>query len=139
MAGDVLSDGDTTPTFEIGNNSTPVNLFFTCVLSHAVQDLEEGVYIRYCLDGSLFDSRRLTSKTRTLHKLIHEAPFSPMSVPSCHTKTVIYSQCSILCPKVSRLFGPTISLNKIEVLHQLAPNSDQITETLSQTVTGSRM
>ena len=124
MAGEVLTDGDKNyPRLRSEIAPAQFNLFFTCVLSHAVQDLEEGKCIRYCLDGSPFDLRRLTAKTRTLQKLIHEAPFSPMSVPSCHTKTVIYSQCSIPCPKVSRLFGPTISLNKIEVLHQPAPNS----------------
>ena len=28
------------------------NLFFTCVLTHALNDLERGVYLRYGLDGS---------------------------------------------------------------------------------------
>ena len=80
-AGEVLTNGDTTFSFEIGNSSSPApalfNLFSTCVHSYAVRDLEEGVYIRYCLDTSLLDLRRLTAKTRALHKLIHEAPFSP--------------------------------------------------------------
>ena len=100
------------------------NLFFTCVFSHAVQDLEEGVYITYCLDGSLFDLRRLTAKTRTLHKLIYEAQLSPTSVPSCHIKTVIYNHCLTASPR----HPSCLDLSKIEVLHQPAPNSNTLTK-----------
>ena len=125
------------PRLKSGIAPALINLFFTCVFSHAVQDLEEGVYIRYCLDGSLFDLRRLTAKTRTLHKLIHEAQFSPMSVPYCHTKTVIYSQWLTASQR-----HPDCSDRQsvwARLLHQPAPNSDPVNETLLQTVPGSRM
>ena len=72
MAGEVLTDGDKNyPRLRSEIAPALFNLFFTCVLSHAIEDLEEGVYIRYCLDGSLFDLQRLTAKTGTLRKLIH--------------------------------------------------------------------
>ena len=49
---------------------------YTCVLKQAAQGLEEGVYFRYRFDGSIFNLRRLTSKTKTLTDLIREALFA---------------------------------------------------------------
>ncbi|KAL8589989.1 hypothetical protein ACOMHN_007014 [Nucella lapillus] len=54
MTGKVLSGGEASEPFEIANGikqgcvSAPVlfNLFFTCVISRAVRDIEDGVYIR---------------------------------------------------------------------------------------------
>ena len=43
------------------------------MLSQAVKDSEEGVYIRCHLDGSLFDIRTLNAKTKCLQELIQEA------------------------------------------------------------------
>ena len=65
MVGLVLAGDDTSAPFEISNGVkqgcvlTPVlfNLFFTCVLNHALSDLEIGIYIKYRLNGSLFDLR----------------------------------------------------------------------------------
>ena len=36
-------------------NEEMLNLFFAYMLSDAVQDAEEGVYIRYHLNGSILD------------------------------------------------------------------------------------
>ena len=74
MTGQVLSNGNVTDAFVISNGVkrgcvlAPVlfNVFFTCTLSHAVQDLKKGVYIRYHFDSSLFDLCRLTEKTTSL-------------------------------------------------------------------------
>ena len=49
------------------------NLFFSCVLTHALCDLERGVYLRYGLDGSLFDVRRPKAKTETLERLFADS------------------------------------------------------------------
>ena len=65
MMGQVLHGGDTLASFAITNGVkqgcvlTPVlfSLFSACMHSQAVKDLEEGVYIRYRLDGSLIDLR----------------------------------------------------------------------------------
>lgn len=51
------------------------NLFFTYVLTQMVQDLEEGLCTHQCYDGSMFDQRRLTAKTKTLTSFIQEALF----------------------------------------------------------------
>ena len=65
MTGQVLSDVEASELFSISNGVkqgcvlAPVlfNLFFTFVLNHAIRDLEQGVYLRYRLDGLLFDLR----------------------------------------------------------------------------------
>ena len=84
MTGQVLSDGEASEPFGISNGIkqgcvlAPVlfNLFITCVLNHAVRDLEKAAYLRYRLEGSLFDLRRLTDKTKTVGKIVLEALFA---------------------------------------------------------------
>uniref|UniRef100_A0A5F8GN97 RNA-directed DNA polymerase n=1 Tax=Monodelphis domestica TaxID=13616 RepID=A0A5F8GN97_MONDO len=84
MTGEVLSGGETSDCFNISNGMkqgcvlTPVlfNLYFNQVLRQAVMDLDLGVYIKYRLDGSLFNLRRLTAKTKTTERLILEALFA---------------------------------------------------------------
>ena len=76
MTGQVLSNGNVTDAFVISNGvkegcvqaTVLFNDFFTCMLSHAVQDLEKGVYICYLLDSSLFDLRQLTAKMKLSSK-----------------------------------------------------------------------
>ena len=51
-------------------------VFFTCMLSHALQDLEKRVYICHHLEGSLFDLRQLTAKTKSLQTLLQEVLFA---------------------------------------------------------------
>ena len=77
------SQGDASTHFVIANRmkqgcvlaSVLFILFFTCMLSHAVKNLEERVYVRYRLDGSLFDLRRRKAKTKTFQTLLQEALF----------------------------------------------------------------
>ena len=90
-------------------------------LAHTVLDLEEGVYVRYRLDGSLFDPRRLTAKTKRLRTLIQEAIFADDCAEMAHRD----KDLQLMLDKFSegsKLFGLTISLVKIEVVHQAAPN-----------------
>lgn len=73
MTGQVLSSGDVMDTFEISNGVKQgcilalvlFNVIFAFMLSRTVQDLEQGVYIHYCLDGSLFDLCCITAKTKS--------------------------------------------------------------------------
>ena len=74
MSGSILCNGDTSTPFGISNRVkqgcvlAPVlfNLFFTRVLTHALRDLKTGIYIKYRLEGSLFDLRRLRAQTKTV-------------------------------------------------------------------------
>ncbi|KAL8566739.1 hypothetical protein ACOMHN_050387 [Nucella lapillus] len=96
------------------------NLFFTCVLSHAVRDIEDGVYIRYRIDGSLFGLRRLSAKTKTIKKLILEALFADDCALMAHTESALQLIVNKFA-EASCLFGLTISLGKTEVLFQPSP------------------
>ena len=70
MTGQVLSNGEHSNIFAISNGVkqgcvlAPVlfNLFFTQVLLHAVKDQNLGFYIKYRLDGSLFDQAIINRK-----------------------------------------------------------------------------
>ncbi|KAL8606845.1 hypothetical protein ACOMHN_036483 [Nucella lapillus] len=123
MTGMVLSGAEASEPFEITNGVkqgcvlAPVlfNLFFTCIISHAVRDIEDGVYIRYRMDGSLFDLRHLSAKTKTINKFILEALFADDCALMAHTESTLQLIVNKFA-KASRLFGLTISLGKTEVL-----------------------
>ena len=74
MTGHVLCNGDCTNSFNISNSVkqgcvlAPVlfNLFFSQVLLHTVKELNLGVYVRYRSDGSVFELRRLSARTKTV-------------------------------------------------------------------------
>ncbi|KAL8589992.1 hypothetical protein ACOMHN_007017 [Nucella lapillus] len=131
MTSMVLSGGEASEPFDItngvkqgggGGGLAPVlfNLFFICVLSYAVRDIEDGVYIRYRMDGSLFDLRRLSVKTKTIEKLILEALFADDCALMAHTESTLQLIFNKFAEE-SRLFGLTISLGKTEVLFQSSP------------------
>ena len=128
LTGQVLSDGEASEPFSISNGVkqgcvlAPVlfNLFFTCVLNHAIGDLEQGVYLRYRLDGSLFDLRRLTAKTKTVEKTVLEALFADDCALMAHRESDLQIIVNMFA-EASRLFGLTISIGKTEVLFQPAP------------------
>ncbi|KAL8570335.1 hypothetical protein ACOMHN_035753 [Nucella lapillus] len=103
MTSMVLSGGEAFEPFEITNGVkqgcvlAPVlfNLFFTCVLSHAVRDIKDGVYIRLSSPTTV-----LSWKTR---------PESALQLIVNKFAEAFY------------LFGLTISLGKTEVLFQPSP------------------
>ncbi|XP_068671353.1 uncharacterized protein [Montipora foliosa] len=82
------------------------------------KDLEFGIYIRYRLDGSLFDLRRLSARTKTLERLQIEALFADDCALMVHKE----NHLQVITDKFSeaaKLFG----LCKTEVLLQPAPAS----------------
>ena len=98
------------------------NVFFTCMLSHDVQDLEKGIYIRYCLDGSLFDLRRLPAKTKSQQTLLREVLFADDCALVTHAQHDLQRILDRFS-EASKLFGLIISLGKTEVLYQPTPYS----------------
>ena len=89
---------------------------------YAVQDLKKGFYIRYRLDVSLFDQRRLTAKTKSRQTLLQEVLFSDDCAQMGHAEQDLQRMLDRLF-EASKLFGLTISLGKTEVLNQPAPYS----------------
>lgn len=128
MKGQVLFNGDHSDPFEISNRVkqrcilTPLlfSLFFTCVFKEAMLDLDVSVYICDHLDGSSFDLRQLTAKTKTPTNLIWEVLFADNCTMMSHKP----SDLQIMLDKfaeASKQFG-LISLNKTKILYQPAPN-----------------
>ena len=89
-------------------------------MAHAVQDLERGL----CMDGSLFDLRRLTAKTNSLFDLIQEALFAGDCALVTHEDSGLQLMLSRFS-RAAKIFGLTISLKKTEVLHQPAPGGNK--------------
>ena len=94
ITGQVLSNGNVTDAFVISNGVNqgcvlaPVlfNVFFTCMLSHAIHYLEKGIYIQYRLDGSLFDLHRLTGKSKSQQNLLQEVLFGDDCAQVAHAE-----------------------------------------------------
>ena len=125
MTGEVLSIA----TFlrKQGCILTPVilNLFFIQVLLYCFRGLDLGIYIRYHLDGWLFDLQCLKAKTKTLERLTTTALFTDACTfitPQEYHLQAILDRFA----KVSKVFCLTINLGKMEVLLWPAPNSDPL-------------
>jgi len=68
---------------------TLLTIFFSMMLNQATADLytEDGIYIRYRLDGSLFNLRRLQARTKIKEQLIMELLFADDAALVAHTET----------------------------------------------------
>ena len=92
------------------------------MLNHALKDLDRGIYIKYRLNGSLFDLSRPRAKTKTVERLVTEALFADDCALMAHTEVDLQLTVSKFA-EASQLFGLTISLGKTEVLYQPSPAS----------------
>ena len=84
ITGQVPCNGDCTNSFNYSNGVKQgcetdlvlFNLFISQVLLRTAKDPDLGVYVRYCSEGSVFDLRRLSARTKTVEKLIIKALFA---------------------------------------------------------------
>ncbi|KAJ7426266.1 hypothetical protein WISP_17475 [Willisornis vidua] len=82
-------------------------------------DEENGIYIRYRTNGSLFNPRRLKAHTKTLNHLVHKLLFADDATLVAHTEAAL--QCLTSCfADAAELFGLEVRLEKTEVLYQPA-------------------
>ena len=104
---------------------TLFSIFFSMMLKQATEDLDDddAVYIRYRLDGSLFNLRRLQAHTKTLEQLIHDLLFADDAALVAHSERALQHITSCFA-EAARLFGLEVSLKKTEVLHQPAPREE---------------
>ena len=101
------------------------SVFFSMMLKQATADLDDddGIYIRYRTDGSLFNLRRLQAHTMTMEQLIREMLFADDAALAAHSETAIQRITSCFA-EAAQLFGLEVSLKKTEVLHQPAPHEE---------------
>ncbi|KAK4300003.1 hypothetical protein Pmani_027771 [Petrolisthes manimaculis] len=100
---------------------TLFTVFLSMMLKQATEDIDDkdAIYIRYHLDGSLFNLRRLQAHTKTLEQMIHNLLFVDDDALVSHTRAM---QClTSYLAEAAQHFGSEISLRKTEVLHQPAP------------------
>ena len=133
-------NGDLSEPFPITNGvkqgcvlaPTLFTIFFSMMLKQATEgiaDDEDTVYIRYRLDGSLFNLRRLQAHTKTREQLIRDLLFPDDAALVAHSERAL--QCLTSCfAEAAELFGLQVSLKKTEVLHQpAAPGKSTILRT----------
>ena len=92
---------------------TLFTIFFSMVLKPATEDLddEDCDYIRYCLDGSLFNLRRLQARTKTLEQLIRDLLFTDDAALAAHTERALQYIKSCFAD-AARFFVLEVSLKK---------------------------
>ncbi|KAK2573141.1 RNA-directed DNA polymerase from mobile element jockey [Acropora cervicornis] len=126
--GQVKHNGEFSDSFPIENGvkqgcvlaPTLFAVFFSMMLREAKEDLYEGVYIRFRTDGSVFNLRRLLSRTKTLEQLILDLLFADDCALLAHTEEALQTVVNRFA-KAAKAFGLTISLKKTEVLFQKPP------------------
>ncbi|CAE1227265.1 unnamed protein product [Acanthosepion pharaonis] len=137
MTGQVLSSGNVTDTFEASNGvkqgcvlaTILFNVFFACMLSQGLQDLEQGVYIHDCLDGYFFDVCHLTATTKSPQDLLQEVLFAGDCTLVAHEESDLQLMLDNFSD-ASKFFGLKVSLGKTEVLHQPTPNTNTSASTI---------
>ena len=104
---------------------TLFSIFFSMMLKQATADLDddEGVYVRYRLDGSLFNLRRLQAHTKKQERLIQDLLFADDAALVARTERAFQRVTSCFAD-ASRLFGLEVSLKKTEILHQPTPHEE---------------
>ncbi|KAJ1150520.1 hypothetical protein NDU88_003311 [Pleurodeles waltl] len=124
-----LDYGDSSDAFPVTNGvkqgcilaSTLFSMMFSAILSDAFCcDEETRIQVRYGTDGRIFNLRRLPAKTKVEEDSVSDFLFADDCTLNAATEAQL-QQSMNLFPTSCRNFGLTISMEKIEVLHQLTP------------------
>lgn len=128
--GQIRLDGDLSDPFPISNGvkqgcvlaPTLFSIFLSMLIKQATEDLddEDGVYVRYRLDGRHFNLRRLQAHSKTQERLIRDLLFADDAALVAHTEQALRRITTCFADAV-QLFGLEVSLKKTEVLYQPAP------------------
>ena len=116
---------------------TLFRIFFRVMLKQAMEGLDgdNAVYIRYRLEGSLFNLRRLQAHTKTLEQLFRDLLFADDAALVAQTESALQRLTSCFA-KAAQLFGLEVSLKKTKVLYQPTPWEEYFLPhiTISETV-----
>ena len=90
------------------------------MLTDAFSDSDFGIGIRYRMDGSVFNLRRLQAKTKTKNDTINDLLFADDCALNSTSEEEMQSNVDKFAEACLN-FGLTISIKKTEVMHQPAP------------------
>ena len=131
--GEVRFNSDLSEPFPIANGlkqgcvlaPTLFSIFFSMMFKQAMEGLDgdNAVYIRYRLDGSLFNLRRLQAHTKTLEQMLRDLLFANDAALVAHTESALQRLTSCFA-EAAQLFGLEVSLKSTEVLYQPAPREE---------------
>ena len=130
MMARVLDDGDASEAFPVTSGvkqgcvlaPTLFSMTFTAMLTGAFQTGEDGIRLRYRMDGKLFNQRRLQAVTKGKETVLRDFLFAD----GCALNAISEPEMQYSVNKLSsacKNFSLTISTRKTEVLHQPEPNN----------------
>ena len=93
------------------------SIYFSAMLLVAFKDCNAGVSLYFRTDRSVFDLRKLHSKTRVTHALLRDFLFAD----DCALAALNIQEAQVLLDRfveASRRFGLSVSLKKTEVMYQ---------------------
>lgn len=125
MKGTIWHDGSFSDPFPIksgvkqGCLLTPAlfGIFFSLLLSHALSQPKEGVYLHTRNDGNLFNLTRLRPKTKVREVLIREKRFADDDALTANTEEALQQLVNSFA-QTGKEFGLTISLKKTDIMGQ---------------------
>ena len=104
---------------------TLFSIFFAVMLSHAFQDCERGILLRFRTTGKVFNLRRFNARSKNFEALIREllyADDADFLAHSLEDMQCIMDRFSASCTA----FGLTISLKKTKVMYTPVPGEPYI-------------
>ena len=133
MLARVQDGGESSAPFAVTNGvkqgcvlaPTLFSIMFSAMLSDAFRDKDMGISIRYRMDGSVFNLRRLQAKTKVSEDSINDLLFADDCALNATSEANMQQSADIFSEACSN-FGLTISTKKTEVMHQPAPGKQYI-------------
>ena len=104
---------------------TLFSIYFAVLLTHAFEDVDVGILLRFRTSGKVFNLRRLNTKSQVFQSLIRELLYADDADFLAHSE----ADMQIIMDNFSRAcvaFGLTISLKKTKVMFTPAPGEPYI-------------
>lgn len=128
QTGQVKHNGEMSDSFPISNGvkqgcvlaPTLFAIFFSMMLKEAMEDVPEGIFIRFRTDGSVFNLHRLFAHTKTTDAMVIELLVAHDCALLAHSEEALQTTVNLFAA-ATNAFGLTISLKETEVLYQKSP------------------
>ena len=128
MLARVQNDGELFYPFPVTNGvkqgcvlaPTLFSMMFSVMLTAAFQDGDNGIPIRYCFDGKLFNLRKLQAKSKVQTEVLDEFLFADYMAKGASTEKKMQKDVDQVSDSYDS-YDLTTSTNKTEVVYQPAP------------------